>query len=169
HVNRHSGTVFTAVPGEVAQPAEFMRRCLAGDSRIEGPKADLKAMSLGILLTSYHHLNREKDTRPDYRNPFVDIVDVIAGREAGACTKGIVGSLLAGARHTAIPVGADLDILRVDVEKPEVDDARIVEALARLSDKVLKSSIDDLLDAAQDFDIYGTFGALRDLAGGLMT
>src|SRR5581483_7704090 len=74
-----------------------------------------------------------------------------------------------GARRVGIPLGADLDILRVDLARPDLDDARIVGALARLGDKVIKNALDELLGAAHDFDIYGIFGGLRDLAGGLMS
>jgi glycosyltransferase involved in cell wall biosynthesis len=191
HVNRRSGTVYTeiehtALEASALAPAVFLERCMAGQARLAGRQGDLHAMALGILHTSYHHLKRRGGERRDLRDPFVEIVDVIAGREDGRGAGhdaerapaegnrrwdagGILASLLAGARRAGLPVGQELDILSVPTEAPEQNDARIVGSLARLSDTVIEAALQDLLDGAQDFDLYRIFGALRDMAGGLMS
>ena len=198
HVHRRCGSVYTAIAGAVASPAAFLDRCMAGDGRCVGQQADLNAMALCVQHTTYHHLKLRQHQRCDYRDPFVEMVDVIAGRDprpeaagaagcgdgaaatnghGGAATngaghgevEGFLASLLAGAQRAAIPVGRDLDILRIDEPPSDERDARIISNIARLSDTVIEAALQDLLAGAQDFDIYRVFGACRDLAGGLVT
>lgn len=187
HVHRRCGAVYTAVDGTITAPAAFLERCMAGEGRCVGQQADLNAMALCVQHTTYSHLKERQNQRPDYRDPFVEMVDVIAGRErrAPATSNGrnghdagsgpghggassFVASLLAGAQRVALPVGPELDILEIGEPPSEERDARIINSIARLSDTVIETALQDLIAGAQDFDIYRIFGALRDIAGGLV-
>jgi glycosyltransferase involved in cell wall biosynthesis len=189
HVRRRSGTVYTEVDGAGLGPSAFISRCMAGDSRIVGHQANIDAMAMSVKHTTYHHLKQRQDEN-GYRNPFVDMIDVIAGRDPeakietksaanggggwsdttdGASARGFVASLCAGAARAAVPPGKHYDILEVPEFPTEEDDARVVGAVGRLADKVIESALGDLLAGAQDFDLYRVFGSMRDLAGGLVT
>jgi glycosyltransferase involved in cell wall biosynthesis len=194
HVHRRCAAVYTAIAGTGLTPAAYLERCLAGEGRLVGKQADLNAMALCVQHTTYNHLKQREIDRKDYRDPFVEMIDVIAGREprqaqngehnghakpgqkAGQpngdsavtqLTSGFLASLLAGAQRVALPIGRDLDILQMDGVPTEEGDARIINSIARLSDSVLEAALQDLLAGAQDFDLYRIFGAFRDLAGGL--
>ncbi|HEX4406249.1 MAG TPA: glycosyltransferase [Polyangia bacterium] len=178
HVHRGSGTVYTEVAGALA-PAAFIDSCMAGNARLVGRQAHLDAMAMSVKHTTYHHLKQRQDGSAGYRNPFVDMIDLIAGREPGAKAKegasdggtasGFVASLFAGAQRAALTVGKPYDLLEVPTEPKEEADARVVSAVARLADRVLETGLEELLAGAQDFDLYRIFGAFRDLAGGLVT
>jgi Glycosyltransferase Family 4 len=179
HVRRRSGTVFTEVAAAGLVPAEFVARCMAGQGKAVGQQAHLDAMAVSAKHTTYLHLKQRQDENAGYRNPFVDMMDLIAGRDlaaapsggaaSGGVANGFVASLLAGAERAALESGTAYDILEVPAGNAEEDDARLVGAVARLSDKVLEGAVDELLAGAQDLDLYRIFGALRDLAGGLVT
>jgi glycosyltransferase involved in cell wall biosynthesis len=182
HVNRRSGTVYTEVAGTHA-PAEFIARCMAGEGRPVGRQAHLDAMAMSVKHTTYHHLKQRQDEKAGYRNPFVDMIDLIAGREPEAASskqagtsatdlgtaQGFLASLCEGAARASVPPGKDYDILQVPERTSEEDDARVVQAVGRLADKVIERALGDLLEGAQDFDLYRIFGAVRDIAGGLVT
>jgi glycosyltransferase involved in cell wall biosynthesis len=189
HVRRRSGTVYTEVGGTLA-PRDFMQRCMAGESRLVGHQAHIDAMAMSVKHTTYHHLKQRQEEN-GYRNPFVDMIDVIAGRDPespssgngngktpaavvaeatdGGTAQGFVASLCAGAARASVPPGKHYDILEVPSFPTEDDDARVIGAVGRLADKVIERSLGDLLAGAQDFDLYRIFGAVRDLAGGLVT
>jgi glycosyltransferase involved in cell wall biosynthesis len=177
HVHRRCGGTFTAIDGVITAPSAFLERCMAGDARLVGEQADLNAMALCVQHTTYNHLKQRQIDRKDYRDPFVEMIDVIAGRAQQPAknggpardTGGFLASLLAGAQRASVPVGHELDILRTDQLPTQESDARIIGGIARLSDAVLETALHDLLAGAQDFDLYRIFGACRDLAGGLLT
>jgi glycosyltransferase involved in cell wall biosynthesis len=181
HVHRRCGAVYTAVDGAITSPVAFLEHCMAGDGRVVGKQADLNAMTLCVQHTTYNHLKERQSERPDYRDPFVEMIDVIAGRErspqsngnghgaAHGVASGFVASLLAGAQRAALPVGRELDILEIETTPSEERDARIISSIARLSDTVIEHALQNLLAGAQDFDIYRIFGAFRDIAGGLVS
>ena len=180
HVHRRSGTVYTEIASPSLAPGAFITRCMAGEARLVGQQAQLDAMAMSVKHTTYHHLKQRQDGSEGYRNPFVDMIDLIAGREPGAkmtrvgasdggTASGFVASLFAGAERAALAIGKPYDILEVPTDPTEDADARVVGAVARLSDRVLESALDELLAGAQDFDLYRIFGAVRDLAGGLVT
>ncbi len=177
HVNRRSGTVYTEVAG-AHDPAGFIARCMAGEGRPVGRQAHLDAMAMSVKHTTYHHLKQRQDEKAGYRNPFVDMIDLIAGREPETAratatdlgtAQGFLASLCEGAARAAVPPGKEYDILQVPEGTSEEDDARLVQAVGRLADKVIERALGDLLDGAQDFDLYRIFGAVRDIAGGLVT
>jgi glycosyltransferase involved in cell wall biosynthesis len=177
HVHRRCGAVYTEVVGAELSAGGFLERCMAGQTTLVGNQADLNAMALCVQHTTYNHLKQRQAERKGDRDPFVEMIDVIAGRSKSAPTvdgaashdaDGFLASLLAGARRAALPVGRDLDILRTDELPSEEGDARIIAGIARLTDTVVEAALLDLLAGAQDFDIYRIFGAFRDLAGGLV-
>ena len=179
HVHRRCAAVYTAIAGTGLSPAAYLERCLAGEGRLVGKQADLNAMALCVQHTTYNHLKQREIDRQDYRDPFVEMIDVIAGREPRTGPRGaqnghapvtseFLASLLAAAQRVALPIGRELDILQMDGVATEEEDARIISSIARLSDSVLDAALQDLLAGAQDFDLYRIFGAFRDLAGGLV-
>jgi glycosyltransferase involved in cell wall biosynthesis len=176
HVRRRSGTVFTEVDAAGLGPSAYLARCMAGESRIVGHQAHIDAMAMSVKHTTYHHLKQQGDTA-GYRSPFVDMIDLIAGRSpqasAGAGDAGtanaFVASLLTGVQRAAVPPGKPYDILEVPEQPSEEDDARVIGAVGRLADKVLERALGELLAGVQDFDLYRIFGAARDIAGGLVT
>jgi glycosyltransferase involved in cell wall biosynthesis len=185
HVLRRSGTVYTEVEGSALAPRAFIARCMEGDGRIVGQQAHIDAMAITVQHTTYHHLKQRQDENAGYRNPFVDMIDVISGREPGPAPakngNGVQGggargtatafvtSLCAGAARAAVPPGKPYDILDVPTQPTEEDDARLIGGIGRVTDKVIERALGDVLDGAQDFDLYGIFKALGDLAGGLVT
>jgi len=175
HVNRRSASVHTEVDGEGLSPAQFIERCMAGQARPVGQQAHLDAMALCVQHTTYHHLKQRQVDRKDYRDPFVEMIDVVAGR-AGSSTddtaagiSGFMASLLSGAERAGLPVGKGLDILEVPAIPSQEEDARIIDGIARLSDTVMNKALDELVSGAFDFDLYRIFGAVRDLAGGVVS
>jgi glycosyltransferase involved in cell wall biosynthesis len=177
HVRRRSGTVYTEIDAAGLAPGAFVARCMAGDGRLVGHQAHIDAMAMSVKHTTYHHLKQRQDENAGYRNPFVDMIDIIAGRDPeakpgttdGGTASGFVASLFSGAERAALPPGKPYDILEVPAHPTEEDDARVIGAVGRLADKVLERALGDLLAGAQDFDLYRIFGAVRDLAGGLVT
>ena len=180
HVHRRCGSVYTAVDGRAVTPVSFLEGCMAGEGRLVGQQADLNAMALCVQHTTYHHLKQREIDREGYHDPFVEMIDVIAGRAKSPVKNGSNGtpsrdpggflaSLLAGAQRASLPVGRELDILHTEQTPSDECDARIIGGIARLSDAVLEAALQDLLAGAQDFDLYRIFGAFRDLAGGLVT
>jgi len=175
HVHRRCGTIYSEVDGHLT-PRSFLDRCTSGGARLTGEQAHLNAMAVCIQHTTYHHLKQRCTERDDFRNPFVDMMDLIAGRESQTATErpgeplqGFVASLFTGLRNAEIDAGKRLDILEIPDRPTDEDDALIIQGIAQLSNKVIERSVSDLLDAVNDFDIYRMFGSFRDLAGALVT
>jgi glycosyltransferase involved in cell wall biosynthesis len=171
HTHRRCGSVYVEIDEADLGPSALVRRCMAGEARLRGQQAHLNAMAMCVKHTTYHHFKAREAEQTDYRNPFVDIMDVVAGRDPAGCggSAAFVASLLEGAERSTLEPGVPLDILRVPAQPSEEEDARIVDGVARLSDKVLERALEALVNGAQDFDLYRVFGALRDLAGGMVT
>lgn len=175
HVHRRCGSVYTEVDGSVPATA-FLNRCMGGEARLVGRQAHLDTMAACIKHTAYHYLKERHGERDSPRNPFVDMLDLMAGREphgAGDPAARDWSEFLAtlGTRVAAAEIcpGKPFDILETPEQPSEEDDARIVEGTAQLSNKVLERSLSALLDAVNTFDFYGAFAACRDLAGALVT
>jgi glycosyltransferase involved in cell wall biosynthesis len=175
HVHRRCGSVYTELEGHHA-PAAFLSACLSGEANLVGEQAHLNTMAVCIKHTTYHHLKERGAERGNFRNPFVEMMDLIAGRDPGgapgkpACpVEGFVGSLFAGLESAEIEAGKQFDILEIPARTTEADDARIVGCIAQLSNKVIEQAIEGLIDGVNDFDLYRLFGACRDLAGALVT
>jgi glycosyltransferase involved in cell wall biosynthesis len=175
HVHRRCGTVYTEIEGLVG-PAEFLDRSMAGEARLVGEQAHLDTMAVCIKHTTYKHLKQRSAERSGFSNPFVEMIDVIAGRDPGASearspasVEGFVASLFAGLESTDIDAGKQFDLLEVPERPTAEDDARIVRCIAQVSNNVIDRSLTSLVDGLNDFDLYRVFGALRDVAGALVT
>ncbi|HXJ22739.1 MAG TPA: glycosyltransferase [Polyangia bacterium] len=168
HVHRRCGTVYTEIDGAIG-PTEFLERALSGEARLVGEQAHLNTMAVCIKHTTYNHLKRRCTEQAGFRNPFVEMIDVIAGREPGNSDDGFIASLFAGLGSSDIDAGKRFDILEVPDRTTEEDDARIVECIARVSNAIVDRSITSVVDGLNDFDLYRIFGALRDAAGALAT
>jgi glycosyltransferase involved in cell wall biosynthesis len=172
HVHRRCGTVYTEVEGTGRAPAQFLEQCMAGEARLVGRQGHLNTMAMCVKHTTYHHLKQRQTERADFSNPFLEMMDLIAGRQPGRpCSDagGFIDSLLAGVGRAAVEVGKPMDILRIPPHPTEEDDARVIEGIARVSGKVIEHALADMLTGAQDFDLYRIFGGLRDVTGGLVT
>ena len=175
HVLRRSGTIYSEVDGELT-PKAFLERCTSGAARLIGEQAHVNAMAVCVKHTTYNHLKQRCREREDFRNPFVEMMDLIAGRESRTATEqpgeplqGFVASLFAGLRSADIEAGKRLDILEIPDYVTEEDDARIIQGISQVSNKVIENALSNLLDGLNDFDLYRMFGSFRDLAGALVT
>jgi len=172
HANRSSAVVHTEVDEGHLTVEEFLSRCMMGRARVVGRQAHLDAMALCVQHTTYHHLKGRQVDRRTAHDPFVEMIDVVAGRAAAATAaggvSGFLASLLSGAERAGLPVGKELDILEVPEPPSREEDARIIDGIARLNDSVMSRALDELVSGAIDFDLDRLFGGLRDLAGGLV-
>jgi glycosyltransferase involved in cell wall biosynthesis len=100
HVHRRCGAVYTVIDDLITAPVAFLERCMAGEGRSVGQQADLNAMALCVQHTTYNHLKQRQSERSDYRDPFVEMVDVIAGREPRLAHPG--NGTSHGASHGAV-------------------------------------------------------------------
>ena len=136
-------------------------------------------MALCVQHTTYHHLKQRQIDRQDYRDPFVEMIDVIAGRAQQPAKNGD-GRV---ARRRGLPgqparrapsarrcrSGASSTSCRPIRRRP-TRATRASSAASRASaTRCSRRRLQDLLAGAQDFDLYRIFGACRDLAGGLVT
>jgi glycosyltransferase involved in cell wall biosynthesis len=171
HVHRRCGTVYSEIEGLVG-PAEFLERCMSGDAGLVGQQAHLDTMAVCVKHTTYNHLKQRSAERSGFSNPFVEMIDVIAGRDPDASrspVEGFVASLFAGLQSKDIDAGKKFDLLEVPERPTEDDDARILECIAQVSNDVINRSLTSMVDGLNDFDLYRVFGALRDVAGALVT
>jgi glycosyltransferase involved in cell wall biosynthesis len=169
HVHRRCGTVYAEVDGGALSPAEFVARCVAGGARLAGRQAHLNTMALCVQHTTYKHLKQWQTERADFRNPLLEMMDLVAGRDPGGAPGGggFAASLLDGVQRTCLKVGKPLDVLEVPENPSDDYDARAIEAIALLADDVIERALGALVTGVQDFDLYRIFGGLRDVAGGL--
>ncbi|HMF43139.1 MAG TPA: glycosyltransferase [Polyangia bacterium] len=172
HGHRRSGTIYTEVDGSL-DPAAFLRACMAGSGRPVGQQAHLATMATCVKQTTYRHISQQQSLGEHCGNPFLELMDVLAGREppapADGRAAGFLSTLMAGHRDAAVDVGTPVDILQIPDAATDEDDIRIVEAAAGVTDKVLEQGLDRLIDAAQTFNFHGLMSGAHDLFGGLMT
>ena len=173
HGHRRSGSLYTEADG-VLDPASFLTRVMAGQSRAVGRGGDLNAMATCIKQATYAHFNEGASSAgARRRNPFVDVMDVLAGRPAFTAAEShrgapaILDSLLRATRKAGIEVGPDLDIAIVPEVPSDASDRRIVEAVARTSDALAEAAAKEFGNALLTFDIYGILASLTDLAAAL--
>jgi len=174
HVHRRCGTVYAELDGTL-DPPSFLEGCMAGEGRLVGEQAHLNTMAVCIKHTTYHHLKERGREREGLRNPFVEMMDLIAGRDPDGRPgsspppfEGFVASMFASLQSTDLVTGPDLDILSLPESPTNLDDARIIGCVARLSNGVMQRSLDALVEGLNEFDLYQLFGACRDLAGALV-
>src|SRR5262249_31013093 len=114
-----------------------------------------------------HYLAGRRDERADYRDPIVDLFDVVTRRETGAgaptgMRDEFVRSLLTGAARNA----ASLDRSLADDDTP---DDRVMATIRSVHDGLVGHALDELVDGFNDLDMYRLIGGLRDLAGAVAT
>ena len=172
HGQRRCGSIFTEVDGSL-DAAAFLARVTDGDARTIGNGGDLNAMATCIKQATYAHFHESDKGERARRNPFVDVMDVLAGRapaEAADAPRGsaaVLEGLLRAAQKTGAHIGPELDITIVPELPSDASDRAIVEAVARTSDALAEAAVRDLGKALVAFDIYGLLAALTDLAAAL--
>jgi glycosyltransferase involved in cell wall biosynthesis len=173
HGQRRCGTIFTEVDGKLDTVA-YLRRVMVGDSRLVGQKGDLNAMAMCIKQAAYEHFRRRPGGEGGRRNPFVDVMDVIAGRTPNSNPESsprgswaVLEGILQATQRICIPAGLDLDITHIPEQGTDENDRRIVDAVARVSDTMAGQAAEELGKALIAFDIYGALTALVDLAAAL--
>jgi glycosyltransferase involved in cell wall biosynthesis len=172
HGHRRAGTIYTEVDGKLNASA-YLARVMNGEARLVGSAGDLNAMALCIKQGAYEHFRRKETDGRSQRNPFVDVMDVLAGRTPPAeahSPRGasfLVENVVRAARRARLPVGLDLDISHIPHEGTDASDRRIVEAVTRISDTLAADATEELVAAATAFDVYGLFAALADLGGAM--
>jgi glycosyltransferase involved in cell wall biosynthesis len=173
HGHRRSGTIYTEVDGIGLGPADFLRDCMAGKGRPVGQQAHLATMATCVNQTTYRHIREQQTAGQFVANPFLQMMDVLAGRDPSApadgCATGFVETLLASSRATDVEVGKPFDLLEIPDAATDDDDRRIVDGAASVTDKMIERALGRLIDAVQAFDFHGLMAGLHDLFGGLMT
>jgi glycosyltransferase involved in cell wall biosynthesis len=173
HGHRRAGTIFTEVSGKL-DVAAYLERVMNGEARSVGDAGDLNAMAMCIKQGAYEHFRRKGAGARGQRNPFVDVMDVLAGRvppsdaNSPRGASSLVESLVRAAQRARMPVGLDLDITLTPDEGTDQSDRRIVEAVTRISDTLAADATEGLIAAATAFDVYGLFAALTDIAGAMI-
>jgi glycosyltransferase involved in cell wall biosynthesis len=173
HGHRRAGTIFTEVRGKLGA-AKFLDRVMDGDGRLVGEAGDLNAMAMCIKQGAYEHFRRKGAGISGQRNPFVDVMDVLAGRvpatdaNSPRGANALVENFVRAAQRARLPVGVDLDITLTPDEGTDESDRRIVEAVTKISDTLAADATDELVAAATAFDVYGLFAALTDLGSAMV-
>src|SRR5206468_3618243 len=112
HGHRRSGTIYTEVDGVHSDPATFLDGCMAGDARTVGQQAHLATMATCVNQTTYRHIKQEQAAGAHLGNPFLDLMDLLAGREppAPTCARaaGFMETLLAAHRDARVRTGVDI-------------------------------------------------------------
>lgn len=169
HGQRRCGTIFTEVDGNLGASA-YLEQVMKGNSRVIGKSGDLNSMAICIKQTAYEHFRRRRDDDASRRNPFTDVMDILAGRapnsdlELRHGSSAILQSLLRAAQRTHAPASPELDITHVPVQASDESDRAIVEAASRVSDALAGQAAEDLVKALVASDIYGILASLTDLA-----
>lgn len=169
HGQRRCGTIFTEVDGNL-DAAAYLQQVMKGNSRLTGRSGDLDSMAICIKQTAYEHFRRRQDDGSSRRNPFTDVMDILAGRtpdssrESPRRSSTILDSLVRAAQRGHVPTGLDLDITHVPEQASDEGDRKIVEAVSRVSDALTRQAAEDLGEALIASDIYGILAALTDLA-----
>jgi glycosyltransferase involved in cell wall biosynthesis len=172
HAHRICGSCFTEVDG-AGGAGELFEAVMGGESRACGQQADLNTMHMTVANTTYHFMGIRRTERPDYRDPFVDLVDVLSGREKGdqsptSSRDEFVRSLLAGAARSVQPLGPELCPEHDAAPSDEIN-TKMMEGVARIHDGLVERAVEELIEGIGDLDMYRMLGALRDVAGSAMT
>jgi glycosyltransferase involved in cell wall biosynthesis len=172
HGHRRCGTLYTETDGTLGAEA-FLASVMDGRARTVGSGGDLNAMATCIKQASYAHFREGNAGERARRNPFVDVMDVLAGRSPasdappGRGASDVLDSLLRAARKAGVASGPELDITIVADVPSDAGDRAIVDAVARTSDALAETATRELGSALLAFDIYGMLASLTDLAAAL--
>ena len=172
HGHRRCGSVHTEADG-VLDAKAFLAQVMEGRARAIGSGGDLNAMATCIKQATYAHFQEGNAGERARRNPFVDAMDVIAGRtpvvgpDSPRGASGVLDSLWRAARKAGVVAGPELDITLVPEWPSDASDRAIVEAVARTSDALAQTAAHELGHSLLAFDIYGILASLTDLAAAL--
>jgi glycosyltransferase involved in cell wall biosynthesis len=168
HTSRQCASCFTSVDAKVVDARDYLDHVTSGRARCHGESASLDVMSMTVGRVTYGFLNARKLETPGYRDPFLDLVDVIGGRERGTTQPTgirdeLVHSFLIGAARAKTPIGPHLDL------DGEATAAELAEALRRTHDGLVGYAFEELVEGIGDLDMYRVLGALRDAAAAIVT
>lgn len=172
HGQRRSGSIYMEVDG-THDAASFLDRVMRGEARAVGSGGELNSMAACIQQTTYKHFHRAPAAKRSRGNPFVDAMDVLAGRPAepavrdSAVRAPIIDALRRAALRAPIAPGPSLDVLRNPLRPSDDDDRALVDSVARLGDSLTASAAEDFCAALLEFDVYGLMAAATELTAAL--
>lgn len=121
HGQRRCGTVYVEADGAL-NAAAFLSQLMDGRTRVVGDCGDLNSMTMCIKETATQYFRRRGEGKGARRNPFVDAMEMIAGRaprpgaDAPRGASAFVDTLLRGARQAqGTPLGGPFRALRWQV------------------------------------------------------
>jgi len=168
HTSRQCASCFTSIEGAVVSPRDYLDHVASGRAQCHGESASLDVMSMTVGRVTYGFLNARKVETPAYRDPFLDLVDVIGGRERGSdqptgLRDELVRSFLIGAARANAPIGPHLDL------DGDASASEFADAIRRVHNGLIGHAFDELVDGIGDLDMYRVLGALRDGAAAAVT
>ena len=170
HVHRRCGTVYTETDGAL-DPAAFLDRVMGNHARPVGSTSDMNRMAACIKHTTYEHFRHECGLSQTDNNPYVDLMECVAGRAPAVTEKmpstaaALIRSLAAATRKLPNFGDTALDIKHI-AESPSAEaDAKIVAAVAEVCDTLLGKAAQNLIESVQNFDIYSILAVMPDLMG----
>ena len=168
HTSRQCASCFTSVDGDVVGPREYLDHVASGRAERHGESASLDVMSMTVGRVSYGFLNARKIETPAYRDPFLDLVDVIGGREHGTdkptgIRDELVRSFLIGAARNNVAIGTNLEL------DGDATASELSNALRSTHDGLIGYAFEELVAGIGDLDMYRVLGALRDGAAAAAT
>ena len=169
HVQRNCASCFTSVDRAGLDSGELLAAIASGQATCHGHQADLDVMCLTATRVTYSFLDARKHERPDYRDPFVDLIDVVSGRRTKAePADDLVRSFLSAAARAKVSVGSDLDASVLESCSDDAN-AKIMTGIRRVHDGLIERGFTEVVEGINDLDMYRVIGALRDLAGAVAT
>jgi glycosyltransferase involved in cell wall biosynthesis len=172
HVHRRCGTIHAEVKGAL-EAGDFLSRLMRGEARPVGATGNLDAMAVCVQRTTHEHFRRRGLEGDGQRNPFVDTVDILAGRTpAGNGSTSDLATLLldrlaSAARPQAASIGPALDLFDQPAESLDEADRRVIGALGKVSDELSSRALATLGTSILTFDVYGVLSSLLDLAAAM--
>lgn len=155
HTSRRTGRMYTEISGCAPTPAAFLNQVMSGRCKAVGDHASLEDMASTIQRTTYEHLRRKgvETARDDL---FVDLIDVVMGRDLGSYRGSAARSFRAAARRHlnamegtgALSTGSD----------PAVE-VQAIDRAQQICDGFLAEAVRGLLTAVPAFDLCGMFNA----------
>ncbi|MEP6865889.1 MAG: glycosyltransferase [Deltaproteobacteria bacterium] len=168
HTSRQCASCFTSVDGAVFGAGDYLDLVANGRAQCHGESASLDVMSMTAGRVTYGFLNARKTEKPAYRDPFLDLVDVLGGRERGTdqptgIRDELVRSFLVGAARANETLGPHLDL------DGDASATEFADVFRRVHDGLIGHAFDELVDGLGDLDMYRVLGAIRDGAAAAAT
>jgi glycosyltransferase involved in cell wall biosynthesis len=170
HVHRRCGSVYTEADGEL-DAATFLDRVMRNQARVVGSTADLNRMAACIKHTTYEHFRHECGLSQTANSPYLDLMQVIAGRAPTVTEKtsraatALIASLTSAAQNLPHLGDPALDLEQIARTPSAEGDAKIVNAVASVCDTLVAKSAQKLIESIQNFDIYSILETMPDLMG----